>query len=87
MDLKQHQHVLAAFSHRLLLSFVEDSTPSIRLQSQLVRDHMRILVNASWDDVTKIITKSPSEPILSIVAANELNKDYDAYCAAIKTLI
>jgi hypothetical protein len=56
----------------------------MRLATEAVRSHMRILTGVTG---SLVVTTSPSEPILAIASAAALNASYETYRAAIVTLL
>ncbi|KAK7689717.1 hypothetical protein QCA50_006356 [Cerrena zonata] len=77
-------HVFAAFSHRLLLNLVDESNTSKFLQNEVIQRHARILVSL---DGGRVRSASPSEPLLSIVSAHNLNNESSIYDTAISALV
>lgn len=77
-------HVLAVFSHRIELD-IPVNTSSSRLAITAVQSHMRILLGIV--DRSIAITMAPSEPILSIAAAEILLRFPASYKTAVKTLV
>jgi hypothetical protein len=77
-------HVFAVFAHRVGLELGEgDASTSIALEG--VRSHLRILLD--FVDRSSPVTMAPSEPMLSIAAAEILNRKKADYCSALNFLI
>jgi hypothetical protein len=70
-DCTNKHHVLAVLSQRVCLDLVMSSTEAMELADHSVENHMRLLVGFS-EDGYKFFTKSPSEPILALAAAELL---------------
>jgi len=79
----KEDHVFAAFAVRVGLE-IGVGGASERLAMEAVRSHMRIL-EAVVDSM--VLTTSPPEPMLAIVAAMEMNDSEETYKAAITTLL
>jgi hypothetical protein len=76
------EHVLAAFSHRVGLELA--STASV-LSAQSVAKHLRYL--RLMIDRNFLVTSAPSEPILSLVAAQGLHSSAVQFQCAIQSLL
>jgi hypothetical protein len=80
---KDEDHVFAALAFRVGLE-IGESEASMRLATEAVRSHMRILTGIAGP---LIVTAAPSEPILAIAAATALNASTQTYKDAIETLL
>ena len=76
-------HVLAAFSHRILLDLPTGPTASSLVAINAVKRHMRLIQKVTEDIV---ISMAASEPILSLAAAQALTELEETYDTAIHTL-
>lgn len=70
-DCTNKHHVLAVLSQRVCLDLVMSSTEAMELADHSVENHMRLLVGFT-ENGYKFFTKSPSEPILALAAAELL---------------
>ena len=70
-DCTNKHHVLAILSQRVCLDLVMSSTEAMELADHSVENHMRLLVGFT-ENGHKFFTKSPSEPILALAAAELL---------------
>lgn len=95
-DCGNKHHVLAVLSQRVCLDLVMFSAEAVQLADYSVENHMRLLVGYT-ENGHKFFTKSPSEPILALAAAELLYSPPDlaetttasytaALGAALKTL-
>ncbi|KAL0947273.1 hypothetical protein HGRIS_013395 [Hohenbuehelia grisea] len=84
MRTNEDAHVLAAFSHRVLIDLANTEVAS-SLAATAVRKHMRILLGVV--DRSIVQSAAPSEPMLSVAAAVALLKSPETYRAAIATFV
>jgi hypothetical protein len=88
-DPSNTNHVLAAFSHRVLLELSHGEASS-RLAVDAIRSHMRILISVA--DRRLVLSRVPSEPMLSLAAMHALHTspqvpdDDWPYSIALRTL-
>ena len=78
----QH-HVFAAFASRVLLEVAENVAASPVVETAVAR-HMRMLMGVVRGGFS---TKAPSEPLLAIAAAQELNRKGNTYNIAMEILL